>query len=103
VDEVEEKIKQAAIDGANLIQSMIMDPEFTDATRLAAAKYAIERAAAKDGAADQDNSVLAIMQMIRQISSTKELPPATDLPGIEAKKDENDWDTWIAANFHKPN
>lgn len=98
--ELDESIKAAARAGIQLITEMITDTDCSDASRLAAAKWAIERAAAKDDAGAEDNSITAIMQIIRQMNQTKE-QPAPALPKNEAKGESaDDWKGWIDSNVN---
>lgn len=112
-------IKDAAIEGAITIQAMIQDDKCSDASRLAAAKWAIERAAGKDHSTDDNEnaSFAFLMEIVRELRSSKQLDSVKQAPQLvasapkiegkteaaskdEPKQEEKDWGKWIGSNLN---
>lgn len=98
--DLENEIKDAAKEGLELIRSMIRDDDVTDATRLAAAKWAIERAGDLEEKDAEEGAVTVIMQFIRHMKASKALAPAP-APLVEGSETQTeDWSTWIESNLN---
>jgi hypothetical protein len=92
------KIREAAIKGMDLIHSMITDPEISDASRLAAARYAIDRVVKDNhGPENRDATLGQLLEIVRQLRTPQPGPiPAATLPGEAVKpKDPSNYDQWI--------
>ena len=102
-------IQETALEAIQQIQTMVTGKEVSDSTRLAACKYAIERAAEENKPKDdKEAGVLAIlMQFIRELRATDQagraappLAPPTEPQAIAPKEN---WDSWLRTNLDKPN
>lgn len=99
--ELDHILKDAAIEGAELIREMITNPKTSDASRLAAAKYAIERLAAKDNPNESEKvSLQAFMEIIRDIRSAPKLDSPKVGASQENQSESKDWSGWIKSNIN---
>ena len=106
-DDLDDIIKLAAIEGAELIRDMIGDDKFADASRLAAAKYAVERADSDNKQSDDNATIGFFMDLVRQIRTSKELASPEGQSNLlsgksepEKKEDDKDWSKWINSNVN---
>jgi hypothetical protein len=100
--QVDTMLKKAALEGAEQILKMINDPEVSDASRLAAAKWAVERVNKDKSPEDASVSLSSLMEIVRQMRSQAQTgpAPAIALQGEAAKPSEPaNYDQWIDSNL----
>lgn len=113
--DVTERIKDAAIDGAHFVHTLINNGSAREQTRLDAAKWAIEKTTgkAKQEVSVESNTLTNFMQLMRDMQAQGELAPRpmrdvaalgpgepTPAEGDGADAPQPDqWSTWIGTNL----
>lgn len=101
--QVDAKLKEAALKGADTILKMIEDPEASDASRLAAAKWAVERVS-KDKSPDGESvSLSELMEIVRGMRSQAKpttTPPAKPAADAAKPSEPENFDQWIDSNLN---
>lgn len=102
--EVAMNLKLAALKGAEEINKMITDKDVGDSTRLAAAKWAVERAEEKDKGPDKGATIGQVMDLVRELraQTVGQKVEAAVLPGETLEKpteSQADYGQWIASNL----
>jgi hypothetical protein len=106
--QLSEAIRGSAEEAAKQIKEMITGADVSDATRLAACKYAIEHAMGEKTEGESKDAALSLlMQFVREARQEKGNERATPIipldPEAAPESADKDWGGWVKSNLNKPN